>query len=366
MFLPVLLVRDLGFWSWVAFATPNVLGAAAMGWVLRRGETSARMVQAHRPACDLFSLVTIAFHVHFVTWLGPRLIGAYAPVLFALLLAAFWFAGLRNDRRDLVTAVAVSLLSLLLLALVGLEEAASVARLPQGWNPQLTYVLPVFLLGFLACPYLDMTFHRARQDLSRPAARWAFSLGFGGVFLLMIAGTLLYSALLAELSLPIDEPLALGLPIVAALAIHLLMQGAFTSAVHLRELLHNEPAAARLTMMRLGLVVMLTLLVQLLHRRGWVEIPGMDHGEAVYRYFLTFYGLVFPAYVWICLLPMGGGSWQPPSRAQVWICVATILLALPWYALAFLRGQYVWLLLGVGLVLLARWPAWWWERRARA
>ena len=40
MFLPVLLVRDYGVWGWIVFAVPNVLGAAAMGWVLRSAEVS--------------------------------------------------------------------------------------------------------------------------------------------------------------------------------------------------------------------------------------------------------------------------------------------------------------------------------------
>ena len=34
MFFPVLLLRDYGFMGWVVFAIPNVVGAAAMGWVL--------------------------------------------------------------------------------------------------------------------------------------------------------------------------------------------------------------------------------------------------------------------------------------------------------------------------------------------
>ena len=35
MFLPVLLLRDLGLGGFLVFAIPNILGAAAMGWLLR-------------------------------------------------------------------------------------------------------------------------------------------------------------------------------------------------------------------------------------------------------------------------------------------------------------------------------------------
>src|SRR6185295_11012918 len=68
MFLPVLLVRDYGVWGWVVFAVPNVIGAAAMGWVLRSPEQSARITAAHQRACRAFSLATIAFQVYFAGW----------------------------------------------------------------------------------------------------------------------------------------------------------------------------------------------------------------------------------------------------------------------------------------------------------
>src|SRR4051812_30605350 len=51
MFLPVLLIRDYGLWGWIVFAVPNVVGAGAMGWVLRSRTTSRHMVVAHAVAC---------------------------------------------------------------------------------------------------------------------------------------------------------------------------------------------------------------------------------------------------------------------------------------------------------------------------
>ena len=75
MFLPVLLVRDYGVWGWVVFAVPNVLGAAAMGWVLSDPARSSQLVERHRAACVCFSLITIVFHVFFVRWLVGRMLG---------------------------------------------------------------------------------------------------------------------------------------------------------------------------------------------------------------------------------------------------------------------------------------------------
>ena len=76
MFLPVILVREMGLWGWIVFAIPNVVGAAAMGWVLRTADASERLVRDHRPACIAFSAVTVAFHVFFLGWLiGSRMLG---------------------------------------------------------------------------------------------------------------------------------------------------------------------------------------------------------------------------------------------------------------------------------------------------
>src|SRR4051794_16245838 len=61
MFLPVLLIRDYGLSAWWIFAIPNMVGAAAMGWLLRRPDSSGLIVQSHEHAATLFSLVTIAF-----------------------------------------------------------------------------------------------------------------------------------------------------------------------------------------------------------------------------------------------------------------------------------------------------------------
>src|SRR3954465_13192934 len=70
MFLPVLLVRDYGLAGWAVFAIPNVVGAAAMGWVLARPGARERVLAEHRTACVAFSAVTLAFHAYFLTWLA--------------------------------------------------------------------------------------------------------------------------------------------------------------------------------------------------------------------------------------------------------------------------------------------------------
>jgi hypothetical protein len=69
MFLPVLLVRDMGMAGFIIFAVPNVLGAAAMGWVLAQPLASHAFVRRHLPVCRAFSFVTIGFQLSFLVWM---------------------------------------------------------------------------------------------------------------------------------------------------------------------------------------------------------------------------------------------------------------------------------------------------------
>src|SRR5580693_2580416 len=66
MYLPVIMVRDYGIWAFVVFAVPNVVGAAAMAWVLPDADSSRKLEKEHRTACALFSLATLSFHVFFL------------------------------------------------------------------------------------------------------------------------------------------------------------------------------------------------------------------------------------------------------------------------------------------------------------
>ena len=75
LFFPIMLLRDYGLWGWVAFAVPNVFGAAAMGTVLT-AQSSRHLVAQHRDLCLRFSEVTIALHAFVLGWLYTRLFGA--------------------------------------------------------------------------------------------------------------------------------------------------------------------------------------------------------------------------------------------------------------------------------------------------
>ena len=61
MYLPVLLIRDFGWWSFAAFAIPNCLGAAGFGWAVLTEARSRSLMLMHAPAIRAFALVTVAF-----------------------------------------------------------------------------------------------------------------------------------------------------------------------------------------------------------------------------------------------------------------------------------------------------------------
>ena len=347
MFLPVLLVRDLGIWGWIVFAVPNVIGAAAMGWVLRTREQSAHLVHEHSAACLAFSIITIAFHVFFVLWFVPRLVGLPVAAITFLAPAVYLVATATRPRADPPAALFAFAISLIMFVLfltrVGHPSLPLTAAKP---TIGAAWLAPVCLFGFLFCPYLDLTFHRARQATDAAAARVAFTVGFGICFLLMVVFSLLYAPLVAPLIQPRWARSLLG-PILGA---HVIGQTAFTMAAHTRSTLS--------TTARGGSVLWFFVIAQMavfLGIAAWVlpAYHGVPAGELIYRLFMSFYGLVFPAYVWTCMVPgRGGESGVTPAKLRAMLL--GVLVAAPMFWMGFIEDHFVWLVPGVAAVLLSR------------
>src|SRR5436853_7285427 len=117
MFLPVLLVRNWGIWAWVVFAVPNVIGAAAMGFVIRSRQQSEDLLINHRIAVAFFSLITIAFHIYFVYWfVSHRLMGPWLLVIPVAAFLLMWGAGRQSPQTDPVMSAIVWAISMLAFA----------------------------------------------------------------------------------------------------------------------------------------------------------------------------------------------------------------------------------------------------------
>ena len=368
MFLPVILLRDYGTWAWVVFALPNVVGAAAMGWVLQRQGASERMVGRHTPAMAAFSVVTILFHVLFVGWVvrwlgGVTGRGEWAFVWATVGAAVVCFPLLLARRAALLLSGLVLAGSVAAFVLTVLNTPDRIPMAAGTATADLAYLAPVCLIGFACSPYLDLTFHRARQALTTYGGVAAFTLGFGAMFLVMIVFTLWYGPMTVPPGA--DRP---GLPTqqitqAAALAVvaHMAGQSGFTVAAHLVELVRRHRRGVTTT--KWGTIAgvlfgggILGLVAYLLSRgdgeQGRFWGAGLGANETGYRLFLSFYGLVAPAYVWVVVVPWRGSR---TTDRQKWVTfVVTLLLAAPAYWVGFVEGKMVWLLAGVGVILLSR------------
>jgi hypothetical protein len=239
-------------------------------------------------------------------------------------------------------------LAIVLLAL-GQLSLPSPVSIPKGAAIGLASLAPVCLMGFFLCPYLDLTFHRVRQQTSPAGGRWAFGLGFGLFFLLMILFTLGYAI-----------PLAVGATGVLALCvgIHMALQSGFTVAAHLREILTAyRRRSSQFAVLAIAVLIAAVLAGVFQDSASWL---GLGRPEIVYRIFMGFYGLVFPAYVWICIPKLSNQLTPPPTslmQRRQFVFGAAVLLAAPLFALGFLGRQWVWLIPGVAIVLVARFVA---------
>jgi hypothetical protein len=346
LFLPVLLVRELGTLGFVIFAVPNVVGAAMMGTILPSAAVSSQVVQRHRPALVAFSAVTVAFHLFFAAWMTPRLIGPMGPWIVLALVAVFTGIALRRrDRSDLIAAVVVLAIT------AGIALFALRNRLDFSWAPPrdpiaVAALAPVCAFGFFLCPYLDLTFHRVRQRTSPAAGRVAFGVGFGVLFLAVILLSYGYARPLAA---AVDGQASRGLvkALALPLGLYMALQIAYTVALHIVEVIPEAKALGGRYSTLIALVIAGGTALGFACNRGSLWY-GLDAGEVIYRCFMGCFGLCFPAYVWLCMLR------RSPSRRALGICAVAVVAALPLFFAGFVAGRMVLLVPGVALVLLAR------------
>lgn len=334
MYLPVILIRHFGWPGFLLFAIPNVIGCAGFGYLCSR-EQSRRIVADHAPALSLFAAVTVAYQIFFVAWVAGD--AGLAPP--ASTLPIGWLAAFLCAAAALVLSAAPdrawpwlgSIATLGSLLLWYVLDPGSIAALPAaGGEPAraLLWAAPIIVLGFLLCPWLDATFHRARQ---RSPSRHAFGV-FGISFALLILLTAAYTESGAALLL-------------SAVVVHMLGQATFTVAAHLRELrLATTPAGrgARRA------VLLAPILVGALA----ADLPLAR--ETTYYLFLGAYGLLFPGYVLLFMLPRvwGGRVWARSNAG--WLAFSLLMLGLaPFASLGFIELK-TWLLpIPVVILMLA-------------
>ena len=191
MFLPILLLRWWGWPGFLAFAVPNILGCVAFGYVFTP-ETSRRFVARYAPSIRWFAWVTIAFQSWFGSWADLRLgmqgllgtsvnwsdLCRFLPFLFLM------FPG--SGRFWMIAGTVCTVASFALFATNGLGALNNPPVVGTMTPMSLAWAAPFMAFGFLLCPALDPTFHRALQQ---SPSRHSFAV-FGVAF----AAQLLFAA----------------------------------------------------------------------------------------------------------------------------------------------------------------------------
>jgi len=340
MFLPRLMIERFGWPGFLVFAIPNVIGCAAFGYVVRSRQRSQAMVASHGKAMMWFSIVTIAYHMFFIVYLLGEVMPRFHQNHWLPLGAAGIMLGLGIlvsglcDRDWLVLAVITYAVSVTALVSIGFQPLKLIEW--HGRDPQVELwwlALPI-TFGFLLCPYLDLTFHRALQHAPSHHAFFVFGLAFA----VMLALTCTMWFMPGTALLPV------------ALA-HLMMQVIFTVGAHGREIRASAALGGNATR---WLLLVLTFLAAFLPYALDALQPQQLHGEPTYVRFLGFYGLAFPLYVVLFIQ-----SRQLSVNARTKLRYAAVmLLSLPCFELAFLHHRPWLLVIPAVLIMLAKfWPA---------
>jgi len=307
MYLPLILLRDYGWPGFIAFAVPNVIGCAAFGYVVDRGRSEALRAKLGG-AMRAFAVATILYQCAFLSWrvagdpMGPpaqmMLLGGIA-VLFVLLRRA---SG--SDAVWIAVGVAACAASAWCALSVGVSRLPEIAWTGARPAVELAYAAPVIVLGFLACPYLDLTFHRARE---RSPSRHSFAV-FGVTFALMLGVS----------AMTFDPSSGDALPLWPVL-VQWTAQACATIGMHARELRRGVLTVA---LCLLACAVALWA-APALFAQGARE-PLSVGAEENYLRLLGLYGLVFP--FWLVLRLRG----RPP-----WLAAMAIIACLPFMEAGF-------------------------------
>jgi hypothetical protein len=343
MYMPVLIMRELGFGGVIAFAVPNIVGAAAMGWALRDERHSRQIISENRASLIWYSLITIIFHAYFAAWLIRQIAGPLTGAALAVGFISFWIILQWRRGGEFLAATITLLLSVAAMAWgVWRRELPYIAHPVQGASLSPInnlWLAPAWMLGFLCCPWLDLTFHAARRAMGRLEARAAFTLGFGVIFAAMILFTVGYSGWLV---VGFDRSRYPQLAII--LAGYMIVQSCLTAALHAQQIARAEQKFRVARFLAFSALLVIAVMLGVLGQ-GPFSYNGIGLGELIYRAFLGFYGLIFPAYVWLRL--------AKPRRSMLRVAVV-IVVAAPLYWLAFANEQMLFAVPGVLVIVLAK------------
>lgn len=363
-FFPLILLRDYGPIALTAFTLFNILGAAAFGFYFSTSPASPDSSAAlntssitskqqfflyqHKTMMTLFSAVTVLFQLFFVVWLSRFLEWPWLGLLMLLLIGIIY----RAD--SFITSIAIGLFIVSLICFFVYQqplEAVNADSIRESLNSENTFysspwhvVIPL-ALGFIFSPYLDVTFHRAFSQSDKP--RLTFFIGFGILFFVLLGFVFIYASGLAPLFFNEGTFSVALYPVI----IFILLQTAFTAAIHLREYsrtLANTPPTSMFWVYVGIFAVVIGIIFYKLSDMNFSDNAAIslntNFGEIIYKCFLFFYGLIFPAYLLLFRSSL--------SRKKTFYIIALSVLS-PCYALGFLLGVEYTYALSIAMVILA-------------
>jgi hypothetical protein len=336
MYLPAIMMNRFGWWGFIAFAVPNVIGCAGFGYIVKSRQRSEAMIARHAAAMTWFSIITVAYHMFFVVWLFTELSPApgemyWAPAAMAVVVLAIGGVLSFLPNRDwLWLSAIVYAISLVTFWKLGIGSIESIEWHGEWETGKLIWLTPTLFFGFLLCPYLDLTFHRVIQN---SPSRHAFGV-FGFTFAVMLLLTCIVW---------FGGGSGRALPAIALA--HILAQTVFTAGAHVREIRLSPAINDRLVRWTAVLAPLFAAPLIYIARELTDQLIV---GENIYLRFLVFYGLAFPAYVAVVMMA------QRSSLSRRWAgFVGAVLLGLPLYEFGFIQGR-TWLLpIALAIVAIA-------------
>jgi hypothetical protein len=329
LFLPIIMLRLFGWPGFLLFAIPNILGVVLFGYLFDR-RRCLESLRDHRPAIRLFSVATVAYQLFFIAWLWSRLLPEGGSSIGAMVGIGAWLVGLvlaiMPDRGWMWLGVATWAGSIALFVTHGTGGLDSMPDAGSLTRTDLLLVAPAIIFGFMLCPWLDASFHRARLRSGSPHTFAIFAITFAP----MILFTCSYAA---------GGMIALDGIVLAQLT----MQATFTSAVHLREAWLGGPDADVTDARRWPWAALLPGCAVLL---GTLPLVS---DEATYLRILGLYGLVFPAYALFFMRRTGSATPNPISLVLFALIMVPCGIALE---LAFVGLVTTWVPLAIGSLLV--------------
>jgi len=356
MYLPVYLARDFGALSFLVFAIPNMIGAAAVGFLFRSSASIRAFALRHLDALRAFAFATILFHIVFLSGFMPSGVMWVDLMVGAVTILTALITGTMT--RPAVTRIApivwgLSIALFLAAALTGpAGQSMSIPPMAGQFSlVQLILAAPAIWIGFLVCPVLDGTF-LATREFHGEKTHPIFALAFGALFPVLILLTLGYAGRIIRHDSISSFTFA-----------HFALQSGFTIGVQwwalrwIRTIRAEQPAdsaepvdgarlwGGRILLASVGLAFGAAMFAQ---NFGVTTSAGISPRRFSYDLILALYGLVFPAYIMAIAIPPFIGR-----SGCAWVFLAALAVAGPLYWIAAFHHQFWAVPIGVGAVLVA-------------